>query len=157
MSNVPNVQPPQHFLELIGRLYKKRDGILESANQLVDFSYTLQNCQQDELEDLQGKIKKVFNKIISDINELSPILENPNILSSIMRLHLMTESALEGLRFDLSAQWRVAFEIRELSGLTLMTRLKLTPKSIRKAYGVEIGMKDVLNLKGFFKHHQDNY
>jgi len=157
MSNVPSVQPPQHFLEIVGRLYKKRDGILESANQLVDFSYTLQNCQQDELEDLQGKIKKVFNIIISDINELSPLLENPSIVSSIMQMYLMTESALEGLRFDLSAQWIVAFKIRTFSSLPLMTRLKLTPKSIRKAYGIQIGVKDVVNLKGYFEHQQENY
>jgi len=149
MSNVPSVQPPQHFLEIVG--------ILESANQLVDFSYTLQNCQQDELEDLQGKIKKVFNIIISDINELSPLLENPSIVSSIMQMYLMTESALEGLRFDLSAQWIVAFKIRTFSSLPLMTRLKLTPKSIRKAYGIQIGVKDVVNLKGYFEHQQENY
>lgn len=139
------------------RLYKKRDGILESANQLVDLSFALQKCQKAELEDLQAKIKKLFNKIISDINELSPLLENPSIVTPIFQADQLIESKLEALRFDLSIQWQVAVEIREFTVLPLMTKLKLTPKSIKKAYGVEIGMKDIVNLKGFFEHQQDNY
>ena len=158
MSNAPSVQPPQHFLELIGRLYKKRDGILESSNRLVDYSYSLQNCSKSELEGLQSKITKEMNRIISDVNELAPLLENPQIVHSIADMTMILNLGLEDLRFHLGAKYQVAVMIRSaFCPIVNMTRLKLTPKSIKKAYGVEIGMKDVMKLKGFFEHQQDNY
>jgi len=158
MSNIPSIQPPQHFLELIGRLYKKRDEILESSNRLVDYSYSLQNCNKSELESLQSKITKEMNRIFSDVNELAPLLENPQIVSSIADMTRLLNVDLESLKFHKDSKYTTALHIRNfICPIIVMTRLKLTPKSIKKAYGVEIGMKDVVKLKGFFEHHQDNY
>lgn len=157
MSKVPSVQPPQHFLKLIGRLYKKRDEILEASNRLVDYSYNLQDCRKSELEGLQSKINKEMNKIISNVNELAPFLENPHIVSSIAEITTMLSLTLEHLRFDLETKYSPALLIRNgLCPVANMTRLKLTPKSIKKAYGGEIGIKDV-TLKGFHEHQQNNY
>lgn len=158
MSNVPSIQPPQHFLELVGRLYKKRDGILESSNRLVDYSYNLQNCNNNELESLQSKIAKEMNKIISDVNELAPLLANPQIVGSISDIARLLSLDLENLKFHKDTKYITALHIRNtICPIVVMTQLKLTPKSIKKAYGVEIGMKDIVKLKGFFEHHQDNY
>jgi hypothetical protein len=157
MSEVPSVQPPQHFLELIGRLYKKRDEILEASNRLVDYSYNLQNCRKSELEGLQSKISKEMNKIISNVNELAPFLENPHIVSSIGEITTMLSLTLEHLRFHLETKYSPALLIRDgLCPVANMTRLKLTPKSIKKVYGGAIGIKDV-QLKGFLEHQQNNY
>src|SRR4030042_5573879 len=141
MTNAPTIQPPQLFLELIGRLYKKRDGILESSNRLVDYSHCLQNCNKSEMENLQSKITKEMNKIISDVNELAPILANPQIVRSIAEIAMVLNLGLEDLKFHQEGKYQVALIIRNaICPIAVMTRLKLTPKSIKKAFGVEVGI-----------------
>jgi hypothetical protein len=163
MSELPSVQPPQHFLELIARPYKKRDEILESSNRLVDYSYKLQNCSESELEALQSEIHKEVNSIISNVNGLAPFLDNPHITSSIVEITTRLSQALEHSRFESGIMLETtrgfaATLIRTgLCPLANMTRLKLTPKSFRDAYGIEIGIKDIVKLKGFYEHQQDNY
>jgi hypothetical protein len=158
MSELPNVQPPHQLLELLGRPYRKRDEILEASNRLVEYSYNLQNCRESELEGLQNKINKEMNKIISNVNELTPFLENPGIVSSIGEITTRLSLTLEHLRFDLDTKYSPALLIRDgLCPVANMTRLKLTPKSFKKAYGVEIGIKDMMTLKGFLEHQQNNY
>ena len=158
MSNVSSIQPPQNFLEVIGRLYKKRGEILKSSNKLTDYSFSLQNCIKREIEGLQGDITKEMNKVISDVNELYPLLENPQIVRSLAEITTVLNLGLEDLKFHPDGKYQVALIIRNaLCPIVNMTRLKLTPKGIKKAYGVEIGMKDVIKLKGFFEHNQDNY
>jgi len=158
MSEVPSIQPPQQLLELIGRPYKKRDEILESSNRLVDYSYRLQNCGESELEALQSEIRKEVNRIISDINGLAPLLKNANIVSILAELTTGVNQTLEDVRLAQEIRDTVARIIRNaLCPIANMTRLELTPKSFKKAYGVEIGIKDIVKLKGFYEHQQDNY
>ncbi len=158
MSNLTSPQPPQHFLELIRRLYDKRDLILESSNRLVEYSYELQNCRDNELESLQSKITQEMNKIVSNVSELAPLLANPHIVGSISDITRILNMDLENLKFHKDTKYIAALHIRNyISPLAVMTRLKLTPKSIKQAFGVEIGVKDIVQLKGFFEHHQDNY
>jgi len=157
MPEVPSVQPPQQILELIGRPYKKRDEILQASLRLVDYFYTLQNCSESELEGLQSKINKEMNRIISNVNELAPFLENPHIVSSIAEMTTILSLMLEHLRFDLQTKYAPALLIRDgLCPIANKTRLRPTPKSFKKAYGVEIGIKGV-QLKGFLEHQQNNY
>lgn len=158
MSELPSVQPSQHFIELILRPYKQRDAILESSNKLVDYSFKLQNCSESELEALQSDIHKEVNSIISNVNGLAPFLENSQLLSSLAEITMLLTSELE--RVGSSPGWRSlpAYTIRHtLCPLANMTRLQLTPKSFKKAYGVEIGIKDIITLKGFYEHQQNNY
>jgi hypothetical protein len=163
MSELPSVQPPQHFLELIVRPYKKRDGILESSKRLVDYSYKLQNCSESELEALQSEVYQEVNSIISNVNGLAPFLENPDITSRIVEITSRLSLILEHSRFESGAMLEstrhtAATLIRTgLCPLANMTRLKLTPKSFRDAYGIEIGVKDIVKLKAFYEHQQDNY
>lgn len=159
MSKVPRVQPQQPLLELIGRPYKKRDEILESSNRLVEHSYSLQKCSKSELEDLQSEIRKEVNRIISDINGLAPFLDNPHIASSIAEITTLLNLTLEDLKPRSKIIRNSAAHIirNALCPVANMTRLKLTPKSFKNAYGVEIGIKDMMTLKGFYEHQQNNY
>ena len=158
MSEVPSVQPLQHLLKLVERPYKKRDEILKSSNRLVDYSYRLQHCSESELEGLQSKIRKEVNKIISNINELAPFSENPHIVSSMAEITMLLNETLKDFRLSPETKDFAARIIRDaLCPVANMTRIKLTPKSFKKAYGFEIGIKDVMTLKGFLEHQQDNY
>jgi hypothetical protein len=155
MSEIPNIQPPQAILELIGRPYKKRDEILEASNRLVDYSYELQNCSESELEDLQSKINKEMNTIASHVNELFPHLENPSIVTLITEIEFMLRSALEDLSLNPESKIFPAHIIRTLlCPAANGTRLKLTPKSIKQAFGITVSPRDI---KLLFEHQRDNY
>lgn len=163
MSELPSVRPPQQLLELMARPYERRDEILESSKRLVDYSYKLQNCSKSELQAVQSDIHKEVNSIISNVNGLAPFLDNPHITSSIVDITTRLSLVLESSRFEsgvmLESTMRMASTLIRtgLCPLANMTRLKLTPKSFRDAYGIEIGVKDIVNLKGFYEHQQDNY
>lgn len=158
MSEVPSVRPPQHLLELIGRPYKKRDEILESSNRLVEHSYSLQNCSKSELEGLQSEIRKEVNKIISNVNGLAPFLGNPHIVSILAEITTLLNLTLEETQLKDTIKDSAARIIRNtLCPVANMTRLKMTPKSFKDAYGVEIGIRDMVKLKVFYEHQQDNY
>jgi hypothetical protein len=158
MSELPSVQPPQQLLELIARPYRKRDEILKSSNKLVNYSYNLQNCSESELESLQSKIHKGVNKIISNVNELAPFLDNPAITIGMLEIATILYRELEDLRSHPEWKDSPARTIRNvLCPLANVTRLKLTPKSIKKAYGVKIGIKDLMTLEWFVEHQQNNY
>lgn len=155
MSEVPNTQPPQAILELIGRPYKKRDEILEASNRLVDYSYSLQNCSQGELGDLRSKINKEMNTITSNVNELFPLLENPGIVTLITEIQFLLSSALEHLSLDPESRTFPAHIIRTLLCPTANgTRLRVTPKTIKRAFGITVSPRDI---KLLFEHQRDNY
>jgi hypothetical protein len=155
MPEVPSVQPPQQILELIGRPYKKRDEILAASLRLVDYSYSLQNCSESELEGLQSKIYKEVNKIISDVNELSPLLENPGIVGLIAEIEMMLSSALEHLTLDPESKTFPSHIIRTLlCPVANGTRLRLTPKTIKRAFGITVSPRDI---KLLFEHQRENY
>jgi hypothetical protein len=158
MSEVPSRQPPQQLLDLIGRPYKKRDEILESSNRLVDYSYRLESCSESELQSIQAEIRKEINRIISNVNELAPFLDSPHIGIGILIIANALNQDLEESRSRPEMRGSPARIIRNsLCPVANITSLKLTPKSIKKAYGVEIGIKGMMTLKAFFEHQQDNY
>jgi hypothetical protein len=155
MSEVPNVQSPQTILDLVARPYKKRDEILEASDRLVNYSYSLQNCTESELEGLQSNIYKEVNKIISNVNELSPLLENPGIVGLIAEIEMMLSSVLEHLTLDPESKTFPAHIIRTLLCPTANgTRLRLTPKTIKRAFGITVSPRDI---KLLFEHQRDNY
>jgi len=155
MPEVPSVQPPQQILELIGRPYKKRDEILEASLRLVDYSYSLQNCSEGELGDLRSNIYKEMNTIASNVNELLPLLENPGIVGLIAEIEMMLSSALEHLTLDPESKTFPAHIIRTLLCPTAnSTRLRLTPKTIKRAFGITVSPRDI---KLLFEHQRDNY
>ena len=136
-----------------------RAEILEASNRLVDYSYSLQNCSESELESLQSEIRKEVNKIISNVYGLAPFLDNPHIVGGIAEIMMVFNPTLEDLRPDSKIMKDAAAQtIRNvICPIANMTRLKLTPKSFKNAYGVKIGVKDILTLKGFYEHQQNNY
>ena len=156
MSKVPNVQPPQHFLELIGRLYKKRDEILESSQKLVDYTYKLEDCDDNELKGILAEINKEMNLIVSNAYELAPHLEDSRIVETIsdeVRLmSLMVERTVSSPKYfkgilALSVRTTICQDANK-------TQLKPTPKSIKRAFGITVSPRDI---KLLFEHHQDNY
>lgn len=157
MSDVPSVKPSQHLLELIGRPWRTRAAILESCNRLVDYSYSLQDCSDSELAGVQGNIRKEVNGIISGVNELAPLLKNPQITVALAEITTVLNETLEDVRLSQAFRDSAARIIRNgICPIANMTRLEPTPKSFKKAYGVEIGIGDIVRLKGLYEHQQDN-
>ena len=156
MSKVPSVQPPQHFLELIGRLYKKRDGILESSQKLVDYAYKLENCNDNEVKGILADINKEMNIIVSNAWELAPHLENSRIVETISNEVRLLSLTVE--QTGLSPKYYkgiLALYLRTaICQDANKTQLKPTPKSIKQAFGITVSPRDI---KLLFEHHQDNY
>ena len=156
MSEVPSLQPPRHFLELIGRIYRKRDEILESSRKLVDYAYRLENCDDSELKGILAEINKEMNTIVSNACELAPHLENSRIAQTISDevrlLSLTVEQAALSPRYYkgiLALYLRTA-----ICQDANKTQLKPTPKSIKQAFGITVSPRDI---KLLFEHHRDNY
>jgi len=156
MSNVPSIQPPQHFLEIIGRLYKKRDGILESSQKLVDCAYKLEDCDNNELKGILAEIDKEMNLIVSNTCELAPHLENSRIVEAISNevrlISLIVERTVSSPKYFKGI---LALYIRTtICQDANKTLLKPTPKSIKQAFGITVSPREI---KLLFEHHQDNY
>jgi hypothetical protein len=160
MSNMVSQQASEHFLQLIKRLYDKRDELLSSSTRLVDCSYKLENCDDAELYGIRAEIGKEMNKIISNINELAPHLRNKQIVESVSVQISILSIQLERLALEsgiLSSTLKTQLAIGLRNGLCQianMTQLNPTPKTIKKAYGVVVGAHDI---KLFYEHQQDNY
>ena len=156
MSNVPNVQPPQHFLELIGRLYKKRDEILESSQKLVDYAYKLENCNDNEVKGILADINKEMNIIVSNAWELAPHLENSRIVETISNEVRLLSLTVE--QTGLSPKYYkgiLALYLRTaICQDANKTQLKPTPKSIKQAFGITVSPRDI---KLLFEYQKDNY
>jgi DNA-directed RNA polymerase subunit F len=162
-NQIENATIHQHFLQLVKRLYEKRDEILESSQRLVEYAHRLEDCAGNELKDLLSEIGKELNRIIADIHELSPHLKNPNIAAYISEQARMVNIEMESLAYSSGAlravhKRKVATYLRTtICQDANKTELKPTPKSIERAYGVEVSMHDIIKLKGYFEHWQDNY
>lgn len=156
MSNVPSVQPPQHFLELIDRLYKKRDGILESTGKLVGYTYKLEACDDNELKGILSEISKEMNLIVSNAYELAPHLKDSGIVEAISKQVRLISLIVE--QTGLSPKYYkgiLASYIRTtICQDANKTQLKPTPKSIKQAFGITVSPRDI---KLLFEHRQDNY
>lgn len=156
MSEVPNVQPPLHFLELIGRLYKKRDEILESSQKLVDYAYKLENCNDNEVKGILADINKEMNIIVSNAWELAPHLENSHIVETISDEVRLLSLTVE--QTGLSPKYYkgiLALYLRTaICQDANKTQLKPTPKSIKQAFGITVSPRDI---KLLFEHQRDNY
>jgi hypothetical protein len=155
MSNLTSPQPPQHFLELVRRLYEKRDEILESTNKLVEYSYQLDECDDIKLKRLLSKMHKEMNRIISDINDLSPHLKNPELAECISIQVRQLGTEMEGTALRPYLKGRLAMRIRDsICQDANKTTLRPTPKSIKQAFGVSVGLRDI---KVLLQHQQDNW
>jgi len=156
MSNVPSIQPPQHFLELVERLYKKRDGILESTGKLVGYTYKLEACDHSELKGILSEISKEMNLIVSNSYELAPHLKDSGIVEAISKqvrlISLMVEQTILSPKYYKGI---LALLIRTtICQDANKTQLKPTPKSIKQAFGITLSPRDI---KLLFEHHQENY
>jgi small nuclear ribonucleoprotein (snRNP)-like protein len=156
MTNAPAVQPSQHFLKLIGRLYKKRDEILESTGRLVGYTYKLEDCDDNELKGILSEISKEMNLIVSNVYELAPHLKNSGIVEAISNqvrlLSFIIERAVSSPKYyklilALFVRTTVCQDANK-------TQLKPTPKSIKQAFGITVSPHDI---KLLFERHQDNY
>ena len=156
MTNAPTVQPPQHFLELIGRLYKKRDGILESAQKLVDYTYKLQDCDDNELKGILSEVSKEMNLIVSNAYELAPHLKDSGIVEAISKqVRLISLTVEKTLLSPKHFKGILALSVRTtICQDANKTQLKPTPKSIKQAFGITVSPRDI---KLLFEHHRDNY
>jgi len=161
-NQIKSVTIPQHFLQLVKRLYEKRDEILESSQKLVEYAHRLEDCDHNEMKGLLPEIGKEMNRIIANVHELSPHLKNPNIAASISEQARIISCEMEILAHTSSAvravyKRKVATRLRTtICQDANKTQLKPTPKSIKQAYGIEVSVHDI-KLKGYFEHSQDNY
>jgi hypothetical protein len=150
-------------LQLVKRLYEKRDEILESSQRLLEYAHRLEDSDDNELKDLLPEVGKELNRIIAAIHELSPHLKNPSIAPCISEQARMISLEIESLAHSSGAvravhKRKIATYLRvTVCQDANKTELKPTPKSIRHAYGVEVSMNDIIKLKGYFEHSQDNY
>jgi len=155
MSEVTNPQPPQHFLELVKRLYEKRDQILISTNKLVDYTSKLSECEDNKLTPLLSEMWKEINSIISYVHELAPHLKNPGIVDHISKQAKLLSLQLEQTTISPVLNRTVAMLVRtSICQEANKTQLRPTPKSIKKAFGITVSPRDI---KLAFEHQQDNY
>ena len=151
-----NVEPPQHFLELIGRLYTKRDEILESSKKLVDYAYKLEDCDDEELKGILAGINKEINTIVCHVWELAPHLENPRIIDAIayevthMSL-LIEQTALKPKHYRGLLASLIRIGICQSAN---RTALRPTPRSIKRALGLTVSPRDI---KLLLEHHRENW
>jgi hypothetical protein len=98
---------------------------------------------------------KELNTIISDLNELSPVLDNPQIINPVWELVRLMNLELETLKISKTGRNKAALNLRTfICPTVVMTRLKLTPKSIKQAFGITLSKNDI---KLLYEHQQDNY
>jgi len=159
MTEVISQQPPQHFLQLIKRLYDKRDEVLESSNKLVDYSHQLEESSDSELHSILSEILKEMNRIIANIHELSPHLKNPHIADAISEQVRLINLEMEQLAISRSLRKVWKFKVAMLLRTFICqeankTQLRPTPKSIKKAFGIAVSPRE---LKLFFEYQLDNY
>ena len=153
-SNV-QIQP---FLELIKRIYQKRDEVLQSSNRLLDIAdeiYAFHDYKKGDLRPLITRAEKEINLMISNIHELTPHLQNPSISEGISRQANILTLRLEQMGRATVLNKTVAFEIKiSICQDANKTILRPTPKSIKQAFGITLSPRDV---KMLFEHQQDNY
>ena len=160
MSNLTSPQPPQHFLQLVRRLYDKRDEVLESSNKIVDYAQKLDACDDSETKGLLSEIRKEMNRIIAGVHELSPHLKNSQIsehISKQARIIGLEMEELSGKPNMLTGVFKrkVAMMLRNsICQDANRTQLRPTPKSIKQAFGITVSARDIRLL---FEHQQDNY
>jgi uncharacterized protein YlaN (UPF0358 family) len=160
MSNLTSPQPPQHFLQLVRRLYDKRDEVLESSNKIVDYAQKLDACDDSETKVLLSKIRKEMNRIIAGVHELSPHLKNSQIsehISKQARIIGLEMEELSGKPNMLTGVFKRKVAMMLRNGICQdanRTQLRPTPKSIRQAFGITVSARDIRLL---FEHQQDNY
>ena len=157
MSNIPSVQPPQHFLELIKRLYEKRDQILVSTNKLVDYAGMLDNYKKDdEIIPILSAMWKEINNIISYLHELAPHLKNPGIVDHVSGLAKDLTLQIEQAKLHPTYFIKIiAMMVRTgICQEANKTELRPTPKSIKQAFGITVSSHDI---KLSYEHQQENY
>lgn len=160
MSNITSLQPPQYFLQLIQRLYDKRDEVLKSSQKLLEYAQKLEGCSNSELKGLLTEIRKEMSQIIANIHELSPHLKNSQISASISRQVRIIGLQMEPLSLSKTGftsvyKYRVATMLRNtICQDANKTQLNPTPKSIKQTFGVVVSPRDI---KLFFEHQRDNY
>jgi DNA-directed RNA polymerase subunit F len=162
MSNLISPEPPQHFLQLVKRLYDKRDEVLKSSQKLLEYAQKLEDCSNTELKGLLTEIRKEMSQIIANVHELAPHLKNSQISASIseqVRIIGLEMEELSSKSHTLTPvfKYRVATMLRNsICQDANKTQLNPTPKSIKQAFGVVVSPRDV-NIKLFYEHQKDNY
>jgi len=153
-------QPPQHFLQLVKRLYDKRDEILKSSQKLLEYAQKLGDCSNSELKGLLTEIRKEMSQIIANVHELAPHLKNSQISASISeqaRIIGLQMEELSGKPNALTPVFRqiVAMMLRNsICQDANKTQFNPTPKSIKQAFGIVVSPRDI---KLFLEHQKDNY
>jgi len=149
-------QPPQYFLELVKRLYQRRDQILISSNKLVEYAGKLSDLKKgDEVMPLLTEMWKEINTILSYLNELEPHLNNPGIVDHIseqakilsLQLEQVVMHPMYGRVVPMIVRGGFCQEVNK-------TQLKFTPKSIKQAFGITISSRDI---KLLLELEQKNY
>jgi small nuclear ribonucleoprotein (snRNP)-like protein len=145
MPDLPAREPDRYFLELVGRLYAKRDKILESSNRLADLAYKLEACDNREVKGILSGISKELNSILSSVYELSPHLKDPGMAEQISAQVRVVSCEVERAAShpgDYEGLWAMSIRTTICQDAN-KTQLKLTPRSIKQALGIAVSPRDI--------------
>jgi len=159
------------FWSLIDRLFQDHDAILQASNHIVESIVTIDGIERSgalrqglegkfdatELKSILAGVQVDINTIISHAGSLRPHLKNPALLELlqskahvILILMSMPDQYLALQLLQLALGLRVfAKEANELV-------LNPTKKSIKVAFGVDVGIQDA-RLKALLEAHRSNY
>lgn len=160
-----------YFFSLIGNLYKKRDGILEHTNTIIDYAYKIEAQDTDEtlekvikgtfdnseIKDIFSNTQKEINYILSVANELKPHLNNPALIPqlslgsySIIMLMNMTDKVT---MFKLK---EISLSLQLFANMANKLTLNPTKKSIKQAFGIEVGLPWA-KVKAYIEKSNSNF
>jgi hypothetical protein len=165
LAELKNEGVAEHFLYLVRRIYTNRDELRASSEKMVDLSYRIEACtDKNKLTRLFREMDKELNRIISCINELSPHLRNPSIIDVISDQARLISAWMSDIRNSTRSIRSQSLEIRQGCGTMRIgfiqnvngTDINVTPKSIKTAYGIEIGWNQA-KIRAFIERVIQNY
>ena len=167
MSRKTNNNDVHEFWSLISRLYQHRDIILESSNKIIDYSYQVESMDTDDImsQALKGaynstELKSVFCEVQKEINtilfyseELYPHLANKDINQSLSRMAYLINLEMSYPDKYLAFKLRdIALGLRLFAQMSTRTRINPTKKSLKFAFGFQIG-SEWAAIKPYIERH----
>jgi len=183
MSNNAANTDDASFCSLISRLYKRRDSILESSNRITEYANRIDGVENnissiinDEknlevamrnaikaafddfgLGNIFTETQKEINSILSSSNELYPHLENRSVADSLnLTSHLLVLETSLPARVLVFKLVEIALHMRLFAQSATKLRLKPSKKSMKQAFGIEIGL-EWAKIKAYIERSSSNY
>ncbi len=156
-----------NLLELIGKLYKDRDNILESSNKIIDLANQIDTrdtaevwdtaWDDSEIREIFAQVQKEMNSILRFASGLRPHLSNSSFVEELNnKAHLLLLPMSfrgNGLATQLGT---IALGLRVFAQISNRLVLNPTRKSMKQAFGIEIG-SEWAKIKAHIERNYSNY